>query len=665
MNIHTINPTVRHVDAPPALRALPAWLIWRFEPNPGGGKPRKVPYYASGARRRGTQGNEADVASLVTFEAAKTAAARRGFDGVGFATLPQFRVTALDFDDCMPGGRIHPQVAEVVSSTYAEFSPSGQGVRAFFSGHIPTGKSHKAPGLDYGFEVFSTSGFVTFTGNVLPECELLGTDTEISEITPAVRELHAHRFGRAEQALQSALDHQDRLGLAPETLQQALAALPADLDYDDWLQVGMALHHETNGQGFEVWDEWSRRSSKYTTPEYGQDRWRSFARGTGPVVTARTLVHMANEHGARIPLVPPASPDEFEDATEQAAQAVAAEAAAPLRFPFEPAATFASAQGLPWVIKGVLPKAGLAVVYGASGSGKSFAVLDMGMAIARGVEWRNRKTRQGRVCYVAAEGAGGFRKRVAAYAQHHQLDLAGLPFFVLGAAPNLMEPQDAKDLIKGVKAAGGADLIVVDTLAQAMPGANENAGEDMGKVLGYCKKIHEITGATVLLVHHSGKDQAKGARGWSGLRAACDAELEVTREITARAIRLTKSKDGADDLEFGFDLEVVQLGVDEDLDPITSCAVVEAAVPARGGQPDRKLGPVEKVVNDVIQEMAQAQTEGIEVGPVIAESVKRLGPPAEGKRDTRKQHVRRALESLCKGDAAPYWLGEDGTLSVC
>jgi len=115
---------------------------------------------------------------------------------------------------------------------------------------------------------------------------------------------------------------------------------------------------------------------------------------------------------------------------------------------------------------------------------------------------------------------------------------------------------------------------------------------------------------------------------------------------------------------WGFDLDVVQIGVDEDLDPITSCVVIEATAPVPGVA-ERKLGPVEAVVNAVIQEFAVTQTSGIEVGPVIAESVKRMDAPADGKRDSRKQRVRRALEALCSGDSAPYWLGDDGCISVC
>jgi hypothetical protein len=78
----------------------------------------------------------------------------------------------------------------------------------------------------------------------------------------------------------------------------------------------------------------------------------------------------------------------------------------------------------------------------------------------------------------------------------------------------------------------------------------------------------------------------------------------------------------------------------------------------------RQLGPNEVIVNAVIQEMAKSQTAGIEVGPVLAEAVKRMPAPTDGKRDTRKQHAKRALESLCNGDTAPYWIGDDGCIAV-
>ena len=656
--VTTIKPHLTSIVAPDEMRNLPAWLVWRFEYHEGEERPRKIPYYTGGPKRHGKQGSPQDLQQLTTFDAARTAAARRGFDGVGFVPMPEFNICALDFDHCVTNGQVHPDLEAIVTGTYAEYSPSGTGVRAFVKGQYGNSKARGEP---YGFEVFSSKGFVTVTGNRLDIVDILGNENTIAELDAPVRALCAKRFAR--EVAETGVSAGAPLGLTQAQIDKCLSAIDADIGHDEWLSVGMALHHETQGEGFDLWADWSELGSKFPGREVLLHRWSSFGKTHDRTVTARSLVHLANEHGAGINLNGPASADEFEALVEDVSSAHAPDQVP--RFNFEPVHQFSSATALPWIIKGVLPQAGLAVVYGASGSGKSFAVLDMGMAIARGLPWRGKKTKQGRVAYVAAEGADGFRKRIAAYAQHQGVDLSTVPMSVLNAAPNLLEKQDAVDLAKGVKASGGADVIIIDTLAQTTPGANENAGEDMGKALGYCKRIHEVTGALVLLIHHSGKDATKGARGWSGVRAACDAELEVVRGATGRALRLTKNKDGEDGLEWGFDLEVVQIGVDEDLEPITSCVVIETAMPTIGAGPARKLGVVEKVVNEVIQEFAVAQTEGIEVGPVLAEAVKRMDAPSDGKRDTRKMRARKALESLCSGDDSPYWLADDGCIAVC
>lgn len=656
--VTTIKPHLNSIVAPDEMRNLPAWLVWRFEYHEGEERPRKIPYYTTGGKRHGKQGSQQDLQQLTTFDAARTAAARRGFDGVGFVPMPEFNICALDFDHCVVNGQVHPDLEAIVTGTYAEYSPSGTGVRAFVKGQYGNSKARGEP---YGFEVFSSKGFVTVTGNRLDIVDILGNENTIAELDGPVRALCAKRFAR--ELPETGVSAGEPLGLTQAQIDKCLSVIDADIGHDEWLSVGMALHHETQGEGFDLWNDWSELGSKYPGREVLLHRWSSFGKTHDRTVTARSLVHLANEHGAGINLNGPASADEFEELVGDVSLTHTPDQVP--RFNFEPVHQFSSATALPWIIKGVLPQAGLAVVYGASGSGKSFAVLDMGMAIARGLPWRGKKTKQGRVAYIAAEGADGFRKRIAAYAQHQGVDLSTVPMTVLNAAPNLLEKQDAVDVAKGVKASGGADVIIIDTLAQTTPGANENAGEDMGKALGYCKRIHEVTGALVLLIHHSGKDATKGARGWSGVRAACDAELEVVRGEGGRALRLTKNKDGEDGLEWGFDLEVVQIGVDEDLDPITSCVVIETAMPVIGAGPLKKLGPVEKAVNDVIQEFAVAQTEGIEVGPVLAEAVKRIEPPADGKRDTRKQRARRALEALCTGDGAPYWIADDGCITIC
>lgn len=452
-----------------------------------------------------------------------------------------------------------------------------------------------------------------------------------------------------------------------QTFKSALDALPNSgehtLDYDAWRNCIFAIHHATGGsdEGLEWALEFSARSPK-DAPEFLRHRVWPYIKPDhstehGPV-TANYVLALARQYGWREDVMGlfdalPATPDTF----TRAQVAAEAEQAPVHKYPVVAASEFARGQPPGWIIKNVLPRAELIVLFGDSGSGKSFLALDLAMAITRGVPWRGSRTTPGRVVYLAAEGAGGMRKRLVAHAQHHGIELDGIPLGVISGSPNLLDKADALDVAKAILMGGPVSLVIVDTFAQVMPGANENSGEDVGLALAHCKGIHRATGATVLLVHHSGKDSSKGARGWSGLRAAADAELEVTRTDTVRVARVSKQKDGDDHGQWGFDLTPVNIGVDEDGDVITSCVVVEADIPVEQPAGRRALqGRWERLVTAVIDEIAESQTVGIEADYVIAEAVRRAAKPAEGERDVRKQLCTRALKKLCDGDDAPYLL---------
>lgn len=341
--------------------------------------------------------------------------------------------------------------------------------------------------------------------------------------------------------------------------------------------------------------------------------------------------------------------------------------AAPEKMRFQPTHCdeFAQFVATEWIIKGVLPRAELGIVFGESGSGKTFKVLDLAMAVATGAEWRQRAVHQGAVVYVAAEGSGGFRKRLRAHAQHHGLDLAGVPLYVIPAAPNLLQKADALDVCRAVNSLGvKTSLVIIDTLAQTTAGGNENSGEDMGLALSHCKGIHKATGAMVLLVHHSGKDTSKGARGWSGLRAACDVELEVTRFDQERVLALTKQKDGDDMLEFGFKLTTVSLGFDSDGDEITSCVAepTDAAVQRKARGTGKKLGHNERLVLRTMGEMMAGEGEGAQVGALIERVTAQMLPPDEGKKDRRREMAHRAIQAL--QDAEKVAVNERGELFI-
>jgi len=315
-----------------------------------------------------------------------------------------------------------------------------------------------------------------------------------------------------------------------------------------------------------------------------------------------------------------------------------------------------------WIIKGVLPKAELGVVFGDSGSGKTFKLIGMSVAVATGVEWRGRKVQQGAVVYVCAEDAGGFSKRLFTHAQHYNLDLTDVPLHVIPAAPSLLLKTDALDVAKAILSLGvKVSLVVIDTLAKTIAGGNENSSEDVGLALLHCAGIHKATGAMVLLVHHSGKDTSKGARGWSGLRAACDVEMEVVRFDQERVLTLSKQKNGEDNLEFGFKLTTVSLGFDSDGDEITSCVAepTDGTRQAKRGT-GKKLGHNERLALRCMGEMMCGEGEGVQVGQLLNAMCAQMLPPDEGKKDRRREMGHRAIQAL--QDSGQVALNERGEL---
>jgi hypothetical protein len=216
-----------------------------------------------------------------------------------------------------------------------------------------------------------------------------------------------------------------------------------------------------------------------------------------------------------------------------------------------------------WHVRGLIPLAELGMLYGPSGVGKSFVTLDLLCHIAMGMPWHGKAVRQGNVLYICAEGYRAFGHRLRAWCEFHNVDPNELAkrFAVLNAAPNLCEIESAAALISSIEATGDFDIIACDTLARMTAGADENSAADMGKAIGHAQDIHRATGATVMLIHHPGKDISLGARGSSAIKAALDFELQLTSAGTdgLRQLRVTKMKDGEDGMRYGMMLDKVTL----------------------------------------------------------------------------------------------------------
>jgi hypothetical protein len=680
-NVQTISAQHRRLEAPTALRGLQGWLLWRYEPHPNGDKPIKVPYYADGGRRQGANGNPTDRAKLTTFAAARDAAAKRNMDGVGLALMPEFGITATDFDNCVDAnGDVPDEIGQIAARTYAEYSPSGKGVRAFSVGNFG---NHKAPttATDYGFETFNHKGFVTFTGNVLPICELLGEEDTVANdpvVNAVIQKLCDARFAPRAPEIDGdfMVGYTPRLGLDPTTMQRILSYLDADMGREPWVSTGMALHHECEGDdtGFDLWDDWSSDGGTYPGTEALRAQWDSFDRRAGSgqrQVTMATCIHMAKKAGyvhsrpAEAALSPESVMAKVDAITSELPHREAHG-----RFHPEPIYDISQRPAGGYHIKGILPKGELSLLFGASGSGKTFVALSMAFAIARGVDWFGHRVTQGKVVIIAAEGGSGLGKRATAYAKHCGISLKDIAdLHVITAAPNFLDQDDISEVIAEIKALGPVEVVQIDTLAQVSPGANENTSEDMGRVIANMKLLHEALGATPQAVHHSGKDASRGSRGWSGIKGATDSQLEILKhEDGQREIHIEKMKDGEDGIRIGFRLEVVTVGVDMDGDEITSCVAVEAELTPKksedtGGKTVKRLGGNQRHVMEIVQ----SQFEGQPSAPYYAfleACVAALPLPTHGERAAQRFVLRRAIEGLTKG-AEPKLAIDNGCVIFC
>lgn len=252
----------------------------------------------------------------------------------------------------------------------------------------------------------------------------------------------------------------------------------------------------------------------------------------------------------------------------------------------EPYKDIERGRGPQWVVKGLVPAQGLTVVYGDAGAGKSFLALHLSLMVASGQCVFGQKCRQGGVLYLACEGAPGVRSRIEAFKRANP-PLRDLPFFMVGRELRLRgndaDTEGVKAAIDEVRHCLQADriplsLIVIDTLARASNGADENASQDMMALIASFTALGEYAGAAVMVVHHSGKNPAMGARGHSSLRGAADAMLEVKKSAGGQkesTVSIAKMKDADDSASNLFALEIVELGTDDDGDPITSCVLRE------------------------------------------------------------------------------------------
>lgn len=450
---------------------------------------------------------------------------------------------------------------------------------------------------------------------------------------------------------------QGKTGKPWPVIMSALWAIPngpeVPKNWQWFWNIAAALHEESDGSkaGFSVFNVWASQHPNYDAA-LCRTIWHGLRAGEAGNIGGGTITNEAEKHG----WVDPTKTDhtlDFPDLGEEEPAPEAAEAKPESRLTFLSPAQCATVQARSYLIKGMLAERDVACVFGAPGAGKSLLTPFLGYAVAQGREAFGMRTKPGAVFYVAAEDEHGMRGRVRALQQAHgDAD----QFFLVGGVSNLLaaDSPDLKDLARAVKAQR-PKLIVIDTLAMAFPGLEENSADAMGRVVAVARALTKW-GAAVVLVHHDTKAEGGTPRGHSLLNGALDVALHVKKDESG-VIRgkLTKNRNGTCDRDIAFRIAIEDGGVDEDGDQITlpRCEELNAAQAPEAV----KMTPAERAVLGMIHTAGGELTEAdLRKLCIDGRKVSSSDNP-----DSRRRATERALKGLIQKCAVIF---EDGLYRI-
>jgi len=319
-------------------------------------------------------------------------------------------------------------------------------------------------------------------------------------------------------------------------MKKVIDTFDPDMSHDDWLKVGMALHHESGGtdEGLKIWVEWSSLSKhKYLGYEHVAERYRSFGGSSRPV-TGDYILHQEVADIHDFDIITEAVNIDFD----------APKAANPFIGKFYTLGQFGDLPQIEWIIKHKLPKQGLGTLYAPWGAGKSFVALDLSLSVSNGSPWRGLPVEQGAVAYIAPEDVFGIRMRLSAAA--HSRGLSDAKIHVFGEALRLQEKQYREWMTEAMLKLGKISLVFIDTLTAGCPGLDENSNKELGLLMDETKRMQEKLECMVMFLHHTGKDASRGTRGGTALPGAADAMWEIQKEGNTRELVMAKIKNGPD-----------------------------------------------------------------------------------------------------------------------
>lgn len=510
------------------LKCYPQWVSWKYEPNEDG-KITKVPKNP----KTGGNAQSDNPSTWGTFEQASAARSKHGLDGIGFMLKPDsIPLVGFDLDHCLSAGKLSNVAKEIVQTvpTYAEITPSGEGVRLFALGKKPEGKCKNT---ELKIEVYDSGRFLTITGNHLP-----GTPEFIERRDSEIEQVYKKFWSNGNSPSPNGHTPPISLNLSDiELLDKARTAGNGDkftrlFDRGDTsehssddssadLALCNMLAFWTGGDSVQI-DRLFRQSKLYR-PKWGK-RHKSDGSTYGQMTIARALAQ-TTEFYHPAASQPASQPDEAESDDPQETIFKRLTLAQLIQRPVKP-----------WLIDGLLGEQDLAMIFGDAGTGKTFATVDLIFSAILGRQFAEKfnVTRPLSIAYTASEGIGGLPQRFCAGANRYKVDLAhtgNLSLFL--DCPQLFDPKAITSVSTFVNdwkdsAWGQLDLLIIDTLHGATWGADENLAKDAGLILRSMKFARDSLGCSVLLVHHA--NRAGNYRGSSALHGAMDTMLQTKKE---------------------------------------------------------------------------------------------------------------------------------------
>ena len=243
-----------------------------------------------------------------------------------------------------------------------------------------------------------------------------------------------------------------------------------------------------------------------------------------------------------------------------------------------------------WTIEGLIPTNGITVLYGASGCGKTFATTHMALCVSSGSSFLHHKIkRKGKVIYIAAESPESLKRRIAIMRDfdkvgYREYEFQGQEVSIYDGNIDLLGNPHA--MIAAIRAYhdtilddGEVALIIIDTLSAAYAGIDENSVE-MATAVKNAKLIQDEFKCAVVIVHHTGKDEDRGARGHSSLRGNVEQVIQIKGMSNPRQLIVDKVKDEKLGDRCQFDLISIEIGIDADGNPMSGCLIQQAAFDA-------------------------------------------------------------------------------------